>query len=552
MIALLLTVAVWVANESEKVRPDARPPAAATAPAIRIAAAGGECAGAQIVVRGPVVGLRATAGALQGGAATPVAIALSRVATIVLAHPSGPEGESGEWPDALVPARDGLWGEARNAFPVDVVSGRAQAIFVEACAPRGAGPQRYEGSVQLTWKSGAATVPVELRARSFDLPASPALVTAFGFSGYAAGKGHHRGVEAARELTRAYDTVALRRGITLFGGTQDAPAHEFVKGEMRIDWRAYDAEVAPFLDGVAIPGGARWTSVELREPGKLDRAQRRAYRQAWAAHFQKRGWLDRLFVYVQDEPAEKDYERVEAKAREVREDVPGVRRLVTTTLSEKLPSVDLYVPLVNCIGERGPTCAHALPRERYQHLWWYQSCMSHGCSSNGRPIANPAFRGWPSYMIDAPATAARAMGALAFANGIEGELYFDTVFAYDAAGESGKPSTPASDPWKSQWAFGGNGDGTLYYPGTPERIGGQHDVPVESLRIVQIARGLADHAYLSLCAQLGDPGLAKAEARTLGTTPLTWSRDPRAYDAMREKVAARIEKLIAQRKLLVR
>ena len=547
MIALLLTVAVWVAPESEKVRPDARP--VAGAPRVHLTAAGGDCAGAQIVVRGPVEGLSATASALQGGAATPVAVALSRVGTLVLAHPSGPEGESGEWPDPLIPARDALYGEARNAFPVDVGAGRAQSIFLEACAPRGGPAQRYEGAVQLAWKTpagpGGASVPVELRARGFDLPATPALATAFGFSGYTAAKGHHRGVEAARELTFAYDSLALRRGITLFGGTQDAPARTFEGGVARIDWRAYDAEVAPFLDGK----GARWTAVELREPGKLDRAQRRAYRRAWVDHFRKRGWLDRLFAYVHDEPAEKDYALVEAKARELREDVPEVRRLVTTTLSEKLPSVDLYVPLVNCIGERGPTCARALPPERYQHLWWYQSCMSHGCSKDGAPVSNPAFRGWPSYMIDAPATAARAMGALAFANGVEGELYFDTVFAYDPAGESGKPAA-AGDPWKSQWAFGGNGDGTLYYPGMPERIGGVHDVPVESLRILQIARGLADHAYLALCAQLGDAPLARAEARALAATPRTWSRDPRAYEAMRERISARIEKLLAQRKAL--
>jgi hypothetical protein len=465
------------------------------------------------------------------------------VATIVLGHPSGPEGESGEWPDALIPARDALYGEERNAFPVDVGEDRAQAIFVEACVPRGASAGLYEGAVQVTWTSGSLSVPVVLRARGFDLPRTPALATAFGFSGYTAAKGHHRGVEDARELTRLYDTLALRRGITLFGGTQDAPAHRFVKGKLTIDWRAYDAEVSPFLDATT---GARWTSVELRQPGKLDRAQRRAWRRAWVEHFQQRGWLDRLFAYVHDEPAESDYALVESKARELREDAPEIRRLVTTTLTEKLPSVDLYVPLVNCIGERGPTCAKALPRERYQHLWWYQSCMSHGCSKDGTPVSNPAFRGWPSYMIDAPATAARAMGALAFANGVEGELYFDTVFAYDPGGESGKAGPPG-DPWKSQWAFGGNGDGTLYYPGMPERIGGKHDVPVESLRIVQIARGLADHAYLALCAQLGDAVLARTEARALAATPRSWSRDPRAYEAMREKLSQRITALLAQR-----
>ena len=74
-------------------------------------------------------------------------------------------------------------------------------------------------------------------------------------------------------------------------------------------------------------------------------------------------------------------------------------------------------------------------------------------------------------------------------------------------------------------------------------------MPVESLRIVQISRGLADHAYLSLCAQLGDPALARAEARAVAPGLRTWSRDPHAYAQMREHLAARIETLLSARKL---
>jgi hypothetical protein len=113
-----------------------------------------------------------------------------------------------------------------------------------------------------------------------------------------------------------------------------------------------------------------------------------------------------------------------------------------------------------------------------------------------------------------------------------GELYYEMTQAYFGG-----------DPWVTQWAFGGNGDGTLYYPGTPARIGGKHDVPVESLRIVQIQRGLQDHAYLALCASLGDPAFARAAARLLAPSLRGFSRDPAAYRAMREKVAARIEAL---------
>jgi len=528
MVLLLAALQIWIASESVKVRPDARPPAAAQALRIRLAAAGGECAGAQIVVRGPVQDLSAaSSGKLP--------LDLYRVATIALQHPSGPDGAAGEWPDALIPARDAIYGEERRAFPVDVAAGRAQAIFVEACLLRGAGPARLAGAVRVSFKGGAVEVPVEVRARGFDLPVT--LTTAFGFSGYSAAKGHGRSADARSELTRVYDLSALRRGITLFGGTQDPPDFSLEGDEVRIDWRAYDAEVAPFLDGTALPG-SRWTAVELREPAKLERPQRRSWRRQWVEHFRRRGWLDRLFRYVEDEPAEKDFARVEEKAREFLEDAPEVRRLVTTARSARLPSVDLFTPVINCLGEPDATCPRAAPRSEYQRLWWYQSCLSHGCAKGDEPVLDPAFRGWPSYMIDAPATAARAMGTLAFASGVEGELYFDTVYAYDGG-----------DPWKSQWAFGGNGDGTLYYPGTPERIGGRHDVPVESLRLVQIARGLADHAYLSLCARLGDPSLARSEARALAPSVRGFSRDPLAYEEMRERLAARIETLMRDRKL---
>ena len=508
MTWLLLALQIWIANESEKVRPATPAPASAAAPHIRLAAAGGECVGAQVVVRGPAPGLRVATLASVAAVAS-----VSRVDTVVLEHPSGPEGATGEWPDPLIPVRDELYGEPRRAFPVDVPAGRSQAILFEACLPRGA-RGRIEGALRLQWRGGSLDVPVEVRARDFDLPSRPALATAFGFSGWSAAKGHHRPPEANAELTRAYDRLALRRGITLMGGSQTPPDFRLQGEDVVIDWRSYDAEVAPFLD-------SGWTSVDLREPPKLDRAQRRSWRRQWVEHFRQRGWLDRLYRYVEDEPAEKDFARVEDEAREYLEDAPEVPRLVTTMPNAVMRSVNRFTPTVNFFTRGAAT-------------WWYQACMTHGCA----PSDSSEFRGWPSYMIDSPATASRAMGALAFAHGISGELYYDTVYAYDTG-----------DPWASQWAFGGNGDGTLYYPGTPARIGGEHDVPVESLRLVQISRGIADYGYLSLCAQLGDPALARAEAQAVAPSLRGYSRDPRAYDRMREHLAARIEALLRERKV---
>ena len=224
---------------------------------------------------------------------------------------------------------------------------------------------------------------------------------------------------------------------------------------------------------------------------------------------------------------------MEKRAHEFQEDAPEVRRLVTTSYSAELPSISLWCAPMNCLDVTWKVCTRSVPRTRYQSLWWYQSCVSHACGPYP-PADRGEFVGWPTYSIDAPGTAARSMAWLAFANAISGELYYDVVYGYHE-----------TDPWVSQWAFAGNGDGTLYYPGTVARIGGQHDTPVESLRIVQISRGLQDHAYLTLCAQLGDQRFAEREARAMAPSLRGWARDPAAYEAARERLAARIEKLSA-------
>ena len=88
--------------------------------------------------------------------------------------------------------------------------------------------------------------------------------------------------------------------------------------------------------------------------------------------------------------------------------------------------------------------AYRADRTRGAKLWWYQSCMSHGCGPAEGPEAR-VFTGWPSYMVDASAVSNRAMGVAAFRNGIEGELYYSTTEAYDR------------DPWTDLWRFHGNG-----------------------------------------------------------------------------------------------
>src|SRR5262249_34557039 len=156
-----------------------------------------------------------------------------------------------------------------------------------------------------------------------------------------------------------------------------------------------------------------------------------------AEHFRKRGWFDRMFNYVWDEPKEKDYATVLQLGRTVHRADPALKNLVTAAFHPDWTDViDIWTPLVNCF-ERKPReqeyCQPTVERSAYdpvlaagKKLWWYQSCSSHGCFI----VGGEYFRGWPSYMIDDAPVRNRIMEWLAWKYRIAGELYFSTNQAY--------------------------------------------------------------------------------------------------------------------------
>jgi hypothetical protein len=98
---------------------------------------------------------------------------------------------------------------------------------------------------------------------------------------------------------------------------------------------------------------------------------------------------------------------------------------------------------------------------------------------------------------------------LAYRFRVSGELYWDTLYHLD-------------DAWNSYTAghnglcdFGGNGDGALFYPGTPAKIGGTTHIPVESQRLKLIREGMEDYEYLHLLESLGGGATAQAAAQAL-------------------------------------
>jgi hypothetical protein len=547
-------IAWGVASGMHKLRPGDPLPRAR---AIELAAARGECESAQIAVRPAtdLAALSAEASPLEparGRDGGPPTVALYRVDVLRLAKASGLDGEAGPWPDPLVPARDAWFGERRRAFPVAVAAGALQAIWVEVCVPGGAAPGSYRGAVQLAdGRRAIARVPVELTVWPLELPATSSFPVTFGVATRLVQRALD--AEGDPEVARAVAAAALRHRITPHGLTFDPPSGRCTAAACSLDWRAYDAEVGPVLDGTLV-AGARGTFADARIPDAVwsgPDADAIALLRAWREHFEEKGWADRLWLYTLDEPAPERLPELARRARLAR--AAGVRVLATTIPAPPLagvvatfcPNVTFFepagaAPLLTSAPARGaPEPARAA--RRFEGTdgppFWYASCLSHGCGEapeRGPQLSafHASYRGWPGYEIDRPSAAARAMAWLGWRERVRGELYYDMVHAW------------RGDPWADPRAFAGNGDGTLLYPGTTARFGGTRPFPVESIRLKVIRDGLEDLELLRLAEARGLGSTAERIAARVAGSLRGFAREPEAWLAARRELA---QALVARR-----
>jgi hypothetical protein len=539
----------WITHPLATVRPRDTPPKDAAKDAALFAARN-EFEPFQLVLRAEgsdlngvdieVAGLRSA-----DGAAIPRAnIAVYLEPFVVLDRASSIEGDSGEWPDPLIPRVDRYTGERRNAFPFAVARGRSQPVWIEIFVPPDAPPGEYTGSATVSFNGRSQfTAPVRLTVWAFALPSTASLRSSFGLSGIAALK-QHRGRYTNEEdlaaITRMYAKAALLHRVSIHGGTMAPPKYSDDAGKVRVDWRAYEEELAPFLDGTVIPrgeplAGAKSTSAELRAPSSFPNTeQQRLYWKEWIAHFEQKGWLDRLFLYLWDEPPLTAYPEVLKRGRAAALADPKIRSLVTVPFTRQLEEVvRVWVPLVNCLDPK-PDAAdfcHDTPRlDVYagKDLWFYQSCASHGCNI----VGGSYFTGWPSYMIDMPGAANRVMQWIAWKYGIAGELYYSMNENYSRD----------RDPWSNLRLSGGNGDGTLFYPGVPSRIGGRGDIPIESIRLKLIREGMEDYEYLALLAARDGREAAGEFAARIVQQAYRWEARPEPFLEVRRALGERLSR----------
>jgi hypothetical protein len=508
---------IWAESAMVKIRPDAAP---GTGRELYLYAARNEFASFQVAFHGGRTGLRVQSVSLLSlegpRAISGQDITLYRETFIQITQPSVPEAKLGAWPDGLIPDVDEFTGEKRQAFPFFVPPGEARALWVDVHVPEDAPSGAYQGRIWVTTEAGERVdLKLHLTVVDAHMPSTPSLKTAF-FLGTSniclayTGK-QECGEETLERLLPLFHQLGLEHRITLAGGfprlsTQNAWSLQ--------DWASFEAFWGPFLDGtvpLSLPG-ARMTSWQYLGPATAESLA------GFVQKSQGRGWLPRAFDYVGDEPPYvKSFAEVQQRATLTRQAAPELRTLLASDIDvlqshqwEEL--VDIIAVLVTRIDRPPPFTGDQRPRytpflsRPNRELWLYESCDNHGCGGFDVPVNRPG-QGWPSYMIDRPATKARALEWVSFLEGATGELYYQTVAMLDTA-------------WISQLHYYGNGDGTLFYPGTPATIGGTTEVPVPSIRLKLIRLGLQDYEWLKAVSDAGDPEYARKVARWV--LPSAW------------------------------
>jgi hypothetical protein len=258
------------------------------------------------------------------------------------------------------------------------------------------------------------------------------------------------------------------------------------------------------------------------------------------AQVDARGWQPLAFNTVGDEPPwHISSDEVRARASLSRRMAPRLRTMLIIGSLEEMERqgltdfVDLAVVLVDYIygEEAGSRGGRSFPpyesflRLPDRELWLYQSCNAHGCGGTLRPENLPG-QGWPSYMVDRPSTRARALEWISFQVGATGELYYQVAEMLSTA-------------WTNQYAYGGNGDGTLLYPGTVSAIGGSTGVPLPSMRLKLIRQGMQDYEWLKGVGDAGDAPFAREVAREVIPVPWRVPDDGEAFERARVRLIER-------------
>lgn len=490
-VALPVTCVAWDAwfeNSTTKVFRDDPPGAVKTA---RLTAAADEFEAVQLVIRAgdePMSGVEVGVSDLVSE--TGARIGADQVEVLRVGYVYLPSHDR-EYPDPLPP-----W------TPCDIAPGQNQPAWLDIHVPAEAAPGAYRGTV--TVRAGGALLGefgLELRVWGFALPQTPRTRGAFGV--------YTQGIEAQHHVTAgsaAYEAILSRYY------------------QMLLDHRATPRDLQ---NGLETPETERYMSDPRVNGFLIPYSDDDAELAARVAYVREKGWTDKGYFYVMDEPILREhYEVLEQRAakihalgKDLKIVVPyfrdpafevegGMQGLLTGVCGIWCPKVSFY-------DEKFLPGRQALGEE----VWWYV------CWEPGAPYAN--------LLMDMTGIEHRGLFWQQAHYDVEGFLYWTSTW-WNAA-------TGTSDPWSDMSTVRDlsptcYGDGSIMYPGTQVGIDG----PVSSIRLKLVREGLEDVEYLRLLEDRDGREAMRVFTGQVVQGPAAFSKDVGKYLALREAVGQRL------------
>ncbi len=467
--------------------------------------------------------------------------------------PIGGWDQGGRWPDPLIPvaAQPGTMhqtDELRFAFPtpVEVPTRENRIILVDIFLPQTVARAVREQplvvdllddrGVQLT------STLVTVRLLPFELPRDQSLATTVGFSWPRVARTHsaisETPVDAGALHLDYLHELAKNRMFVFWPSASAVEANYAEDGSLVVDWSPFEKITGRMLDGTLFPDVPRATAFRFPMHAGYPDGAGAQFTIAAAEYLEEKGWIDRAYYYLPDEPLRRQYPAVRDVAARVLARAPGVRRLATEPYVRALEgSVEIWCPDVFALGHGLPVLP-AFYKGNTLYLEWqwnrlprvYEKRRSLGEESWFYTCSTAQSGTYPNLFIDYPAAYHRVIGWLAFRYGFSGYLHWSTSYSYAGDG----------NPWEDQYRVYANGDGNLLYPGVPEYTGLDQHVAVPSLRMILFREGADDYEYLSLLAAQGEEGAARADriARSIVGDSQLWKRDVDDYGSAKEEIIA--------------
>ncbi len=446
-----------------------------------------------------------------------------------------------------------------SAYPIELYPGQHSTIWVDVYVPATAKAGVYQGTIRVSASNRlSASIPVTLTVWDFELPNTASHRTHLGhFARIAKMWGIDRDSEQFRQTEMAFcEELARHRvnppiphsllpkvnpdGSLTIDPERDQQLINYVD---RVNLLDFEIPRTPFMTNTS--NSDRATPDNQTDPEAIEKSKR-YYREMYQ-YVVDRGWEDRAYLYMLDEPnSVKDYQQVINLAQVVEQAAPDLKKLVVEQTYKHEPDwpnldphIDIWCPLFGFIDRE--TINEKI--ENGDEVWSYTALVQPA------PGYHPQYEKVkdyhpPYWHIDQPLVSYRIPTWINRQYGITGLLYWTTTGWYQ---EGGPWQSPTMGPWPSNLSDSTayrnryfNGGGLLVYPG----IDAGFDGPVASIRLKNIREGLEDYEYFKILDDAGEHEFVKSMLNQVAAEWWDFTRDSEKILAVRKQMAQKIESLM--------